>query len=290
MRRFNADCAFTAAGRAVVILLLAALLVGGCSVFGEKPGTKQDQSGGTHTVWQYVDQYIRIAHQDVEEGQIPPQPNAHPVKLSVKEIQSLLGSLEVRLAEGDQPVPVFTDAELAILGDAVSKALAEASPHQDVVVAIAGYHGVMFGTLKVRRLTTGRIFFQDEKLHVIFREIQGEYDDKEDRRMHPLVPGSRLAPQAHMWRLALTPGVEFVQSRGTLRSDWVAIDTETVLARVAEADRRQQGNEHVIDGTTRGATAESIEQRLSTLKRLFENGLITEKQFNDKRQNILDEL
>lgn len=288
------------------------------------------------SLWRSRDLYVRMAPQ--EKSDAPVAPNAHPAHRSPDDIRALLKSVQVRLSGTEAPAPVFTEPELAILGDAVARGLSQATPKEDIVFAIAGYRRVVLGTLKEPRVTTGRIFFHQRTLNIIFREIQGEYQYLADRRLESLLPGSRNAPTTHAWTLVPQAGQKFSAVGGANCSDWLLLDPDIILAGADQAREQAQRRQRIVEeadqlrqqiseweaaqqelkqevetlqkdirtlqqkkpsgeqpspsrtGNMSGAQGLSYEERLSTLRRLRDKGLLSEREYQAKRQEILDEL
>jgi hypothetical protein len=262
-------------------------------------GAGGESHARTETLWRsHRGEYVRIEPQDISGAQVAA--NDQPVHLTAGEIRGMLETLRVS-PDGDakSAIPVFAVRELDILSEKLSEGLAQARAREDIGFAVAGYRSVLFGASKEWQMTTGRVFFQGGKLNLIFREVHREYDDKIEQRLHPPRPGSRAAAIKRAWRLLLEPPVTFADVAGASREDWVVIEAEAMPHRAAEAQATPMGepppvggNQELPEGvnTVDLADPKHIKERLMTLKRLRDTGVITEEEYCFKRRRILDEL
>ncbi|MCI0400691.1 MAG: SHOCT domain-containing protein [Gammaproteobacteria bacterium] len=298
-------------------------------------------------VWDAGDQFVRLAKQDAGLGPRPAL-NNHPVTLEPPQLAVALGSLEMRLKRGeDTTIPVFVDSEVRVLSKYLAVGLAEAAPDEDVTFAVIGMHrgeglGLfgrdLFG--KSQKVTTGRVFYQEAKLNVIFGVIHGEVRQPKDeqakqavaganadldRRLHAFIPGSRASEQSHSWQLVLADG-EALRSTGDVsRGDWLVLDLPVVVAAVERkakeaaepqgtaqeaaylrqeaerlgAERRQMREEmarmrkqmqEIQASGASDASGESLEERLAILDDLKKKKLISEEEYEAKRQEILNDI
>ena len=108
-------------------------------------------------VWQRLDQFVAIEKQDGSETS-PDAPNDHPARLSAEVIRATLGTLLFTSTENEKPEALFTDGELATLGETLSRGLSQARPDEDVTFALIGLHQSVLGLFKQPMVTTGRLF------------------------------------------------------------------------------------------------------------------------------------
>ncbi len=306
-----------------------------------------DDEEDAKKIWDGGDQYVRLQKQDAGSGPRPPL-NNHPVTLNPKQLSLALASLEMRLKRGsDKVIPVFVRSEIRVLSKFLAVGLAEAAPDEDVTFAVIGMHrgeGVglfgkdLFG--KSQKATTGRVFYQNGRLNIIFgvihKDIQQPKDEQGkravagetggvDRRVHPFVPGSRKSEKGHSWQLLLTEGESLHSTGGASRGDWLVMDLPVVVAaaerkaRAAEpgaattqeaaylrqealrlsAERRQMREEMAwmrkemreIQGTAgNDGSGKTLEDRLVALDELKKKNLISDEEYQAKRQEILNEI
>lgn len=313
-------------------------------------------------LWKWHERYVAIEPQAAPSA----PPNDHPVKFTPEQIGMMLDALRVVTPQKKQfftrkkpdpegGAPVFADNELEVLSDSLSRGLAKAGSHEDIVFVTTGNYGVAFGgVLKERQVNTGRVFYKDGKLNIIFGAIRGRF--MEDRGAGALVaipavnpvPGTRQETVPHEWSLVLGTGVNLYENKRGARSDWVQIDPAAAVARYEEKQKLQalsgeEGLSPLAEETERLATEQeelsrkirqleedvksgktpapetptpvaetpapaavktpapaaaaveaapvegSLEQRLRTLKRLRDEGLISEEIYNAKVKELLDE-
>ncbi|WP_298273411.1 SHOCT domain-containing protein [Geobacter sp.] len=235
-------------------------------------------------VWERQDQFVALEKQDVSDA-----PNEHPARLSSQVLRQTLGALQVRL-EGGQPVPLFTEGELDVLGPELQKALELATPDDDVTFAMMGLHPTLLGFVKKPLLTTGRIFFRQEKLNLILGQVHEPVRESDDRRLHPFVPGSRKPAPHPAWRVT-TKGGELAQVDD--RSDWLALSllpAEQVMSPPETGTNREAKPALAPRTSPPRPVGRSVEERLILLNDLKQKGLITEEEYRAKRLKILDEL
>ncbi len=220
--------------------VLAMLVLAGCA--GSLFGSKSNESNTI--IWKHRDQYVRIEAQD--RGEVPPPPNDHPVNLSPELIRDMLSALEVEFDDKNKPVSVFTQNELEILGDALSDGLAKARPREDVTFAIAGVHRAFISFTTDRAYLTGRMFFQDGKLNLILGDLHEEYRENVERRLYPLVPGSRKdvapdprRPAPRAWKVLPLAGLQMQEIAGKKRHDWLVMSTNPQLWKAVVAERKE---------------------------------------------------
>ena len=302
--------------RILLPLLLIAAVGGGCSALTSGGA----QAGPAPVVWKLGDQFVRLEPLD---RAAPTPPNDHPATLDPETLRGMLGALEVKFPEHKEEVPVFSDPELKVLGEKVSAALAQAGPDQDVTFAIIGMHPGSF-TLE-RRLTTGRVFVRNGKLNLIFGDLQAVFDENQDRRLHPFQLGSRLTGSAPPWRIEKMAGVDYFVQGETTRPDWLLLDPARKEWPVAGSGTQKKVSAAVKTAEDTHAETEAlktqqkklqeevtairkdlaggkkteivpredpakIQARLKLLKQLRQENLITEKEYQEKKQQILNEL
>lgn len=267
-------------------------------------------------IWEGEDQSVVLAPQDDETA----PPNDHPATVAASDIERLLASLRLRYTDqesGTPPVPVFNTEQVEILGEAFAAGLKEATPSQDIMFSIIGAHRLSPDAFARRnRVTAGRVFFREGKLNVIFGELQSPYRKKNiygrlDQDFYPREYGSRTVPAEHESILVASTASSLREDSAGPRYDWVVFDPdmagalpspgsspmeatepeETVPAPVPGESRPAPAPaDPVAADTSEAAGRDDIEQRLETLKRLREKGLVSEEAYREKVDEILEEL
>ncbi len=265
-------------------------------------------------VWEGEDQSVAVAPQDEETA----PPNDHPVTIAPDDIERMLSGLRFRRIDQEadaEPLPVFNEEQIEILGKALSTGLSQATASQDVIFSIIGAHRMSPGAFVRRnRLTAGRAFLQEGELNVIFGEIQSPYRKKNvygrlEKDFSPREFGSRASPDADEAVLLASTDVSLRDDPQGRRDDWVifggAVPAAAPIAPAASADEPADdapaGMPSPVASPSNAGTAGrsgaqedsasgDIEGRLATLKDLREKDLISEDVYREKVDEILNDL
>ena len=258
-------------------------------------------------LWQAQDQYVRVEAQEASAA----GPHDHPVTLQGRDLAVVFRALQAQQKGGffrfvsKQPVGVFNAQMARLLGTKLAEGLAVAGADEEVVFVLVGFYRgrVLAGD---RRAVGGRAFYRDGQLHLIFgdvlrpadygkeRDLRG-FDTEVDRRVYPLHAGSRDREGADDWELLIGEGMDWHDGS---RRDWVVLDVPRVLQAVqamtedeeglSQAELRRQRVEMAQMRKRMGAG--TVEERLRVLESLREQELVTEGEYRNKRQAILDSL
>ena len=259
--------------------------------------------------------YVRI------ETREPGAPlNQHPVAIDPAALRALLA--RVQLA-GSRSEALFNAAELDEIVPPLAKALAQATPEQDVSFAVAGQHGLM-GPLALRVVTTARVFWSDGTMNLIFgfvrREVEAQF--RATGYQIGLEPGRRAEPVDRAVRLTATPGAT------SRRADWLVLDPAATPRAAAPTAAPPPTPAIVVPApaaapatvppapppavaapapgaappppaaaaplparpTDADALYRNVTERLKALQKLRDSGVITEQEYQDKRREILKSL
>ena len=165
--------------------------------------------------------------------------NIHPVKINPLKIE---GALKLVITKwGPKSEPLFQKEKYLPYSVAISEALAEAKPNQDVVFTVEGWYRKK--TLSENRVTSGRIFYNKNGLNIIFGSImrKGNISDTDpmvsaginpDLSQNPYVPGSRYQTIKSEYYLSTIPnsGV-FRPKEAKGRADWLVFTPKALQAR-----------------------------------------------------------
>ena len=231
-----------------IIALSVAMTVGlsACGNPFSKKSSDDDEVVMSQTgpvLWESNLQYVRMVERD------QPGTNQHPLPINQDEMREVLSSLYVnqRVLLRTQQVPLFSPGELQILSSTLAQGLNRAQPNEDITFVTLGVHA---GAIAAERKTnSGRVFVDNNgRLNIIFGLVHQEYRDKDqytgqeiDRRVNPLLPGTRKSDSEPATKIALDNGISYHQEDGSERSDWVVIDIPTVLASAAERKGQDTG-------------------------------------------------
>lgn len=267
-------------------VLAAAGGIAGCAT--TKGGEAREK-----VLWQLRDQYVKIEQQDRLAG-VAASANDHPANVSADRVRSMLESIELRLPGDVKGTQLFNDDELTILGESISTGLGQAGPEQDVTFAIIGHYPALMGLLRGRMVTTGRVFCRAGELNIIFGDVHRLLRENEDRRLQPFLPGSRGAATSQELRFATKSGGGPFDVK---RPDWVAFSLAVPAAPVVAPVSPDAGGTAVekkapVAPVGKPATVDrrSAEERLMILNDLHNKKLITDEEYREKRQQILNEL
>jgi hypothetical protein len=232
--------------------------------------------------------YVRIER--AEDGAAP---NQHPLDIREEDLARLLGA--VRLGSK----PLLNKDDLDDIVPHLAAALGRATAQQDVSFAVAGKHSA-FGLLAARDVTTGRLFNTAAGLQLIVGLAHKPFEDqfKAGGPLIPFEPGRRAAPLGGAVELKLAA------SAGTMpRADWVVLHASAPAqaqvppappaANAAAAPAPAAAVSPVQpspQATPADARFREISERLKTLERLRDAGLITPREYEQKRKQIVDGL
>ena len=254
MNRSRRESLRLAAMGAGALLVLSAC--GAAGILGENPQVLGYE-------YRNGQSYVRL--QSIEAG-APDNGPAYAV--SSETLIRALASLRVEKAGSVGARPVFNDAELKEIAPPLAAALARAGPKQDVAFAVTGRHGAL-GSFSSPSITTGLVFVRDGELNVILGLIQELYDSEEYRVNLQIMPPASRTPRAGLvWKVL--PGTG---RRVDERPDWVRYG----LPAAGTGNAAPQADSRF----------EEIQSRLRLLERLREGGLITEKEYEERRRAIL---
>lgn len=267
------------------IILLCCIGLVGCSTLKSITGNKDSK-----LLFKSRDQYVRIVPQDSVKGAKVPS-NGQPVSLDEEQMRMALASLEFMTPGKDSSTPVFEKPELDVLARYLSTALAQAGPEEDVVFAVVGDYLAVYGLAKEQMYTSGRVFYRDGKLNIIFGDIHGKYWPNADRRLYPMAPGSRSKTTPHTWALLAQPDQSFYAGPEGQRTDWVVLDLASMEARAAMGEKASAAQVPGVSGPQPYYGAQkTVEERLQTLNDLKSKKLITDEEYEKKRLDILKDL
>ena len=173
--------------------------------------------------------------------------NIHPININPNSIE---GALKLVLTTfGGKPQPLFPDDRVYSYSKAISDALLEAKPDEDVVFTIEGWYKQK--GLSANKVTSGRIFYNKSGLNLIFGSIlrQGNISETDpmlghalnpDLTKNPYAPGSRFQTINNKFRLSALPnsGV-FRPNAAKNRKDWLVFSSRALRPR-ASLSRQEQ--------------------------------------------------
>ena len=308
------SCPASDALKAALLTALASLAISGCSTlsslnpFSSKPASSNDAARAAQVdaranvaidsgAFAAQSKYGYVQVEPIEAGAAA---NDHPAGFTATQIRAVL-AMQKTGRDGN----ILNDEELIEIAAPIAAALSKASPREDVVFAVAGKHGFIGSIAGPRSVTSGRVFYKNGALNIIFGDIRVQATDEltatgflQSSVLRQFPPGSRNRATQSADVLA-EGGVTFAANN---RRDWVlvaaaGIPLPPVAVRAAPAAAgaapAAAGAAPAADAVRSSAATGAdldIERRLTTLKSLRDKGLITEQEFNDKRKEILKSL
>lgn len=234
--------------------------------------------------WQWkLREFTWVKRQAAEKGA---PPNTHPASISAESLARELGAVQFKSGAGLGPL--FTKEELAPLVGPLQEALSVAGPGDDLCLLSTDRRGGSF--LNTSFGVTARLFVADGALNVIVHDARLDFMDRfrATGYLAEFNYGSRQAPGT----------VDLKAGEGMLRrSDWLRIPLDRLQAApptpkaapAPAAERLVLPAEPVPVPKARDAKFfEEQEQRLRALKRLRDESLISEEEYQRKRKEILE--
>jgi hypothetical protein len=240
---------------------------------GERMNTQ-----GKQTLWR-IHEFTSLQLVPRETGSAE---NQHPAAIAPEVLRQQLGLVQSVARTGHQAL--FAPDELAELVGPLSQALSQAGPGNDVALVSASRHDG--GILAEPTAVTARLFVQGGTLQFIVHDARLEF--------FGAYRGTHVEPK-FTYGSRSAAGTVTLQSHGAVskRPDWISIPLATTNAQAAAPSSTvSRSNGAAIPSAAARkpfdpAIAEEIERRLETLKRLRERNLITEEEYQQKRQEIL---
>lgn len=287
-------------------MMAAALLLGAAPMALAVAPWARSAGEADQTTWRLAN-FTWVKRVPAEAGAAP---SAHPAALSPEALQALLAPVQVTVEE--RPEPLFARDELKGLARALSEALALARPGEDLLLlSTAKRHG---GFMETALGLTARLFVADGALHLLVHDARLDFMGRyaAEHRLPDFVYGSRA-------QASTTP----LQAPGAraLRADWLALPLAAMSAPApaamsAPAPAGMPAPAPAATSAPAPAVAasplpppapaadpapapvarrdeafyEAQALRLKALKKLRDEGLLSEAEYQQKREAILKTL
>jgi hypothetical protein len=237
--------------------------------------------------------------------------NQHPVDVSEERLEALLSNIRVISDETDgKPLPLFPGSRALAAAKQLHTALRHIEPDQELL--FVGYRKVGTFISSTRYATSARVFVENGQLNMILGQLDKLHAEFRDHdRALPKI-GSRQVRVPLAGDIADSPGITKVASR----NDWLSLDLDTA---VVKRHTRRLGYGRAEDGAQRSteqeqhpapvapremssdrrpipqpeqpaAGAPQLEEQFEILRRLRTKDLITEEEYQNKKQELLDRL
>ncbi len=176
--------------------------------------------------------------------------NVHPVQIAPERISGALQQFIIRV--GKDTFSMFPDNKINFVSEAISKALANAKPDEDVVFTMENWYAGLPGTrLRDNKVVSGRLFYKRDGLNLIFGSVLRDgftsttdpmlNTRNPDLKTNPYLPGSRTISIKNPYALAAPPNTGIVRpkiARG--RADWVVLTRQALKARAPLTPAQKQ--------------------------------------------------
>jgi hypothetical protein len=254
-------------------------------LFGSSTGSGARAEPGRRT-WT-IHEFTTIRLVPRESGSAP---NQHPAVIDAEVLRQQLARVRFDV-RADVTEALFDTTELAELVEPLAQALASAAPEDDLLLLSSSRRG---GGIFVQPMgVTARLFVQGGSLQVIVNDARYEFKNN--------YSGSRVPPTFTYGSRNRTAGVALRSaSAKAQRADWLALPLVATAAPAPAATVLPAAAAPAVPAPAAAAApplrprdpgfADEVEQRLTTLKRLRERGLITEEEYQQKRKEILQQL
>ncbi len=227
--------------------------------------------------------------------------NQHPWTIEPNTLHALLQ--QVQLIRGGAAKPLFAIDELNSIVPAITEALANARPDQDVALVSSARHED--NTFYSITAVTARLFVVDGRLNLIVHDPRVDFYDA--------ARGSGMAPHFTMGSRT-APGSATIQSASATnqRADWLVLSASAAApaapapmappAALAPAAPAPMAPPPAPLAPVAAPAAPAVapvpaappapamsdaEQRLVNIKRLYDKGLLTKAEYEKKRQEII---
>jgi len=258
-------------------------------------------AGAVETVWQKGNDFVRL-----EKADGGTSPSSLP-KLSADAVRAVLASVQVS-GEGETG-PLLESDQLSLIAGPIAKALAQAAPGQDVAFAVHVQSGIL-DYLGPPRATAGRIFIDGDSVGLILGMVHDTFLTStfaaDPARIRT---GSRLTPQETEHRIVPGGAVSLAVAG---RSDWAKISSvawtgtygmpmvqvpapaqaapvaaATPMAAPAPAPAAVPTAPAATAAAPAPQDPNQIEQRFAALKRLLDNHMISQDEYDHAKADLL---
>ena len=186
---------------------------------------------------------VQLIEQDVKNIK-----NFHPVNIPQEKVKGALRLILIKKKSTSHQL--FDERDLSNFSIAISDALKEARPNQDVSMTVEGWYKAKY--IKNNHVSSARIFYNRKGLNIIFGSIMRKGIKHEtdalvaatvnpDLKTNPYVPGSRIKTIKNPYVLTapINSGV-YRPKEAKNRVDWLVFTSKALVSRgpVTDQERR----------------------------------------------------
>ena len=241
------------------------------------------------------ERFVRIEGRYGDEHRVGSSRFEHPLTLSAAEWERLLSSIQVQSHKDtflfttakNPPEPAFSPEQVVYLGRGLQKAFSRAHPDEFVVFGFSQTRSP-----QLTEITTGGWFVEEQRLHLIlanYRHSVSMKNVRDELWRDPL--HSNSSPS---YQIVPGPGQSLGREKGlaglvSTDAPELLIDYKALLEMKPSPPAILSPVGSPLDIPAPAPRVEpSLEERLSVLKKLREQGLITEDEYRDKKKQLLD--
>jgi len=241
------------------------------------------------------ERFIRIEGRYGDEHRVGSSSFEHPLTLTAAEWERLLSSIQVQSHKDtflfttakNPPEPAFSPEQLMYLSRGLQKAFSRAHPDEFLVFGFS-----QIRSPQLTEITTGGWFIEGQRLHLIlanYRHSVSMKNIRDELWQDPLHSNSSSSYQ-------IVPGPNQTLGRekglaGLLSTDApeLLIDYKALLEmKPSPPAILSPVGSPIVAPSPAPRVEPSLEERLRVLKKLREQGLITEDEYRDKKKQLLD--
>ncbi len=227
----------------------------------------------------------------------------HPWTLTQKDLEKLLSSIYIKrpktllgllipmLGSKDRE-PAFSPDEIQFLSQHLPEVLAEAKPNQRVTFLLQWPRGMWR-----REITSGAIFIRGDRLNFILANDRAILDQEkmavpdEDNPLYVYDPAAfEILPGEH--QELIKADRKMLDQEGPLPTTWLAMDYQKIMSSQPAAEPQAASGPSLQTSPQTPSSepnpASPLEEKLRVLKRLREQGLISEEEYQTKKKELLE--
>ena len=238
---------------------------------------------------------VRLQNQ-MENGRVAEKGYRHPVDLEEREIAFLLGELSYmepsRVMGDPRETPIFGEEEIDRLVPVLDRAFKTVNSDQRIALTSFNTGGGL--VFKKQRRTDGVIFMDNAGLlNIAFSGINVEVPVDEIGTAGKELHGDPLTIKTSRTPIAPAPGYmqPVFQKSGEPYPMWKVIDIAGMKHAMATTPRETTTvSEEFVDPGTGAENYRDIRSRLEFLKELYDDGLISTSEYEEKRREWIDSM
>jgi Short C-terminal domain len=280
-------------GRLFVLSFLCLLFLDGCI------GNKRVST----VVYEEKNRSVRLESRLAQDNKPIEYGYQHPATLTQEDLEKILSSIYIKrpktllgllipiLGSKDRE-PAFSPDEIQFLSKQLQKALAVAKPYQRVTFFLKRPHGMWR-----QEITSGALFVREGQLYFILANDRAMLDQEKNMTVvdedNPLYvydhSAFEILPGEHQKLIKADQKMQ--DQAGLLPKTGLEIDYQKILSSQPTAEPQAASGPSLQTSPqnppTESNSASPLEEKLRLLKRLREQGLISEEEYQAKKKELL---